>query len=422
MKTLLLSVCLGLLLPLNAYSQSKLINAGKAAKVGGTTVGKSSPTPSKSTVAPRTKTTIRQDPDARYAVSGYMEISGVSFANVDKEMNIIDDYGAHLYVDEIKYLSPKVFYKGLASSEKQITLYIKIINETGIISRGTSSPDGYTYKYDLNVKSGSGQSEQLSAWGNNNGGTYSAGQYKYEIWYNGNILFQKGIRLYPGSAPLVSSKIFKANRILFANKDEASKILSDFGNPLYAGEVKYLTPKLYYNGLCATDQNITLFFRIFEPSGSLSRGDSSPIGFTSKRVVTIKPGENNVELAGWGNKDASYYIEGVYRYELWLDGEKNYETTFTIQKREADNGINLTVDGKIAVSTSFEVSGGKETFFIKTNASSWDVWGVPSWCEVKNKTATSFTLECKFNSAAARKDYMKVRAGGKEVRIDISQE
>ena len=106
--------------------------------------------------------------------------------------------------------------------------------------------------------------------------------------------------------------------------------------------------------------------------------------------------------------------------KLIKDGEKIYETSFTVKKKEGTASY-LTVDSKTAVSTSFSSSGGSETFYVKTDAGSWETWGVPSWCEITNKTATSFTIKCSYNSGAKRTDWMKIKAGGKEVRIDITQ-
>lgn len=59
---------------------------------------------------------------------------------------------------------------------------------------------------------------------------------------------------------------------------------------------------------------------------------------------------------------------------------------------------------------------------ISTDADSWTTWGIPSFCEVTNKTATSFTLKCNPNNTGSeRSDYMKVKTGNHEVRIDIKQ-
>ena len=71
----------------------------------------------------------------------------------------------------------------------------------------------------------------------------------------------------------------------------------------------------------------------------------------------------------------------------------------------------------------FSESGGRETYYINTTASSYETWGVPSWCRIENKSSSSFTLVCEPNTTnSQRSDYMKVKAGGKEIRIDIKQE
>jgi len=83
----------------------------------------------------------------------------------------------------------------------------------------------------------------------------------------------------------------------------------------------------------------------------------------------------------------------------------------------------LKVDGATTEKTvSFNENGGRNTFSISTNASSFETWGLPSWCRVENVTSSSFTLVCDANpSRNARNDYMKVKAAGKEVKISISQ-
>ena len=116
-----------------------------------------------------------------------MEISGVKFGNVDDDNHIIDNYGNKLYASEVKYLKPQLSYKGLSTSEKEVTLYVKILKEDGTLEKGNSSPEGYTYKYDFTVKPGSNQTATLSGWGRNSGGSYSPGQYTFEIWYKDKV-------------------------------------------------------------------------------------------------------------------------------------------------------------------------------------------------------------------------------------------
>lgn len=331
-RIILLSWCL--MMSLGTFSQSILINAGNVGKVSGTvktesTKKKSAKPVNEDLKKPRAKTPVED----KYKSVGYMEISGISFANGDAEKHVIDNYGTKLYAGEIKYLMPRLSYKGLSSVEKDITVYIKIIKEDGTLERGTGSPEGYTYECDLSVKPGSGQFAYLTGWGRNSGGSYSSGLYGFEVWYNGKMLYQTDVRLYSGSNPLVTNSIFKITRMVFGSEDKESNVNIPYGEKLYEGDVKYLTENIYYEGLYANEQNISLYVRIFFPTGSMSSGTSSPTGFSYKRDVTIKPGANVLKIAGWGNNSGTTYKEGVHKYEIWLDGEKIYETSFTVYKK-----------------------------------------------------------------------------------------
>lgn len=83
----------------------------------------------------------------------------------------------------------------------------------------------------------------------------------------------------------------------------------------------------------------------------------------------------------------------------------------------------LKVDGTTTnKSKYFGESGGREYYSVSTSASSYETWGVPSWCRIENKTSSGFTLVCeRNNSRSSRNDFMKVEAAGKEIRIDIEQ-
>lgn len=95
-------------------------------------------------------------------------------------------------------------------------------------------------------------------------------------------------------------------------------------------------------------------------------------------------------------------------------------TTFTC----VPNISYLKVDGSTTnKSKYFGESGGREYYSVNTSASTYETWGVPSWCRIENKTSSGFTLVCERNtSRSSRSDYMKVKAAGKEIRIDIEQE
>lgn len=342
MRAIVVSILLGFVF-LTAYPQSKLAGAGKASKVGGTTVNQKKSSSSKSSEGGKAvsvkNTPIKKDGDSKYESSAYMDITGVKFGNVDDDGHVIDKYGAKLFASEVKYLKPQFSYKGLASNEKTITVYVKILKEDGSLEKGSSSPEGFTYKQEITVKPGSNQTALLLGWGRNSGGSFSPGQYGFEIWYKDKLIFQDGIRLYSGSTPLVSNSILKINRIAFGSEDADDNINIKMGETLYEGEVKYLIGNMFYEGQYSNDQKVTLYMRIFFPSGSLSSGTDSPIGFTYKRDVTIKPGSNVYKITGWGNKNGTSYKAGKHKYEIWLDGEKIYETTFNVTKRVQSSDV-----------------------------------------------------------------------------------
>lgn len=411
--------CLGFM-SLSAYSQSKLLKGGNVSKVSDSVTPKPVKKSPNSKKPVGSSKSVKKDPNAKYAVSGYMEITGVSFANEDCNGVIVDNFGADMYASEVRYLTPKLFYKGLSSEEEEITLYVKIIKEDGTIHSGTNSPEGYSYKRKVTIKPGPGQSLILSGWGNNSATSYEPGLYAFELWYNGNKLFEKSIRLYSGSTPIATSKLIKINDIKFGSSDANNNMLVNFGDSLYEGEIMFLTPQISYNGLYSNNQNLTFFYRIFKADGSLSSGASSPRGFTTNSSVTIKPGLNKVALVGWGNAKGTVYKAGIHTFELWLDGEKIYETTFNVGEKKTVSY--LTVDSKTRVSTSFSLIGGSETFYIKTDASSWSICDLPSWCDVTKKTETSFTLLCEPNdTGSSRTGCIKIIAGNKEVQINIEQ-
>ena len=95
-------------------------------------------------------------------------------------------------------------------------------------------------------------------------------------------------------------------------------------------------------------------------------------------------------------------------------------TTFTC----IPNIVYLKVDGAATdKSKYFSKSGGREYYSVNTSASTYETWGVPSWCRIENKTSSGFALVCERNtSRSSRSDYIKVKAAGKEIRIDIKQE
>lgn len=109
-------------------------------------------------------------------------ITGIDFANTDKDNNIVNFYSAEAKFksSKLKYLSPRITYTSSFSGYK--VLYLKIINPDGTIETDSSSPSEYTYKYSLFISPGENQKAKLPGWGNDGGGSYKPGNYIFEIW------------------------------------------------------------------------------------------------------------------------------------------------------------------------------------------------------------------------------------------------
>jgi len=73
---------------------------------------------------------------------------------------------------------------------------------------------------------------------------------------------------------------------------------------------------------------------------------------------------------------------------------------------------------------SFPSSGGSESITVTTNASSYSVDALPSWCSVTAKYQGSFVIACRANSGTkTRTDYFMITAGAgyEPIRINVSQ-
>ncbi len=120
-----------------------------------------------------------------------LKVTYIQFANRDENNNLIGAYGNRLDANKIKYLYTRISYINL-SNNRTIKLMIKIINPDGSLSIGTDSPTGYSYSVTTYGNSGFGSrmnNVELTGWGNEKGGSFGPGNYKYEIYsINGKLL------------------------------------------------------------------------------------------------------------------------------------------------------------------------------------------------------------------------------------------
>lgn len=134
--------------------------------------------------------------------------------------------------------------------------------------------------------------------------------------------------------------------IEFANTDNNSVEISKFGSKLYASEIKYLKPKIVYEGLGKDSHEIELQVSIFNGDGELQRGTNSPEGCTYISKFTENPGKNEQLISGWGTSKGGTYKPGEYRIEINYKGNKLYSREFRLYSGETPIVDNPILDVK----------------------------------------------------------------------------
>lgn len=201
---------------------------------------------------------------------------------------------------------------------------MKIIRPDGTVIRGKTSPIDYTFEQEVNL-SGTDGTIELIGWGNNKGGVYSEGDYKYEIWSEDKKLFSTIV--------YVKNKVdnISITSVSFANVTYEGTTLNKFGEQLYC-TTQYLQPKFHYTKKMDTTEQITLQIKIFRPNGKMLSGETSPKGFTFEQKVTLSGKSGTCTIPGWGNKSGTLYSVGNYRYEIWINGNELLSTSIVTFK------------------------------------------------------------------------------------------
>jgi FtsZ-binding cell division protein ZapB len=122
-----------------------------------------------------------------------LKINAISIGNHTKSGETIDNYGVVLYAKRIRYLAVRITYNSRITGSE--TFNVKIIRPSGTLDTGSSSPDGYSYSWNIYVNKGV-NSSNLGGWGTDTGGAYSAGTYTVEVWHNTICLGSTQVTLY----------------------------------------------------------------------------------------------------------------------------------------------------------------------------------------------------------------------------------
>jgi len=123
--------------------------------------------------------------------------------------------------------------------------------------------------------------------------------------------------------------------VKFANCEKDGTDIDEEGSTLYSNKMRYLFPRVYYNSLLPEGHemvNVEVYYKVFNPDGSLNSSVNSPYGYTNKAAFNVVVGEENQGewLNGWGNATSSTYSAGEYGFELYYKGRQIYKGTFHI--------------------------------------------------------------------------------------------
>lgn len=124
-------------------------------------------------------------------------------------------------------------------------------------------------------------------------------------------------------------------RIEFANKDtKKNVVIDDFGSAIYVSELKYLIPRIVYNGIFDLPKRVTIDCKLYNPEGDLITVKGSPKGYTFENTFVVRPSkDNNYELPGYGSSTPGFLKSGDYAFELWYQDSLIYNTSVTVSEK-----------------------------------------------------------------------------------------
>ena len=106
--------------------------------------------------------------------------------------------------------------------------------------------------------------------------------------------------------------------IEIGNMFEGGKMQTNYGQTIYSSETMYLKPRIRYKSYA--NRSYTFDIKWIKPDGSISRGDSSPAGYSQSKSYYLSYGEGNKGLDGWGVKTKGFWEAGNYAIEIWCKG------------------------------------------------------------------------------------------------------
>jgi serine/threonine protein kinase len=137
------------------------------------------------------ETLTTQLADANRMLNAITEVSPVIISDIKVGVmkgdgTVVVEPGEAIFSLQTRYLCPSITGISLIPVSKNI--HIKLYNAYGILARGNTSPNNYTYTYELNTPSGSFQNIKMGGWGSDTSGFWASGQYRFEIWCDGKCI------------------------------------------------------------------------------------------------------------------------------------------------------------------------------------------------------------------------------------------
>ena len=116
--------------------------------------------------------------------------------------------------------------------------------------------------------------------------------------------------------------------IEIANTTNEGTIETNYGATLYSNRSMFFKPQIKYMGF--SSGNITLYVKLYTPSGIMSTGSSSPPGYSYSSSVYFSSGQNTAQLSGWGSSTKGHWPSGTYRIEIWYNNSCLKSKSFTV--------------------------------------------------------------------------------------------
>lgn len=121
-------------------------------------------------------------------------VTKLEVADVDYDGNIQQSYGSTIYAYKTKYLKPRITVTPMMGNG-DYTVYVKLFKD-GELKTGNTSPTGYSFSNKVTISGTSSQTFYLSGWGSNTAGHWSAGSYRFEVWYGDYCVGSKDFKVY----------------------------------------------------------------------------------------------------------------------------------------------------------------------------------------------------------------------------------